>query len=99
MLTQRNNLLIKADLTETGALKGEISVVDDQTLKRHKIRKLYVADSGQHCFMLTDHDLFYNHWSNDHVNRIEVSPNNVGGSAEISQQKSFKSIEVLKYGD
>jgi len=46
MLTQRNNLLIKADLTETGALKGEISVVDDQTLKRHKIRKLYVADSG-----------------------------------------------------
>ena len=49
--------------------------------------------------MLTDHDLFYNHWSNDHVNRIEVSPNNVGGSAEISQQKSFKSIEVLKYGD
>lgn len=24
MLTQRNNLLIKADLTETGTLKGEI---------------------------------------------------------------------------
>lgn len=88
--------MVKGELQDATTLKGEISVVDDQFLRRAKIRKMYVSDSGLHCFMLSEHELFYNHYGSDHIQKIKVDSD---GSSEMGQQRSFKSIEILKFSD
>ena len=46
--------------------------------------------------MLSEHELFYNHFGSDHVQKIKVESD---GSSEIGQQRSFKSIDILKFSD
>ena len=65
-------------------------------MRRAKIRKVYVSDSGMHCFMLSEHELFYNHFSSDHVHKIKLDSD---GSSEIGQQRSFRSIDILNFSD
>lgn len=83
-------------MTDPTTLKGEVQVVDDQNLKRAGVRKMYVSESGMHCFMLSDHELFYNHFSSDTVQKIKVESDS---TSELGQQRSFRSIEILKFGD
>ena len=33
---------------------------------------MYVDDLGQHCFILTDHQVFYNHWDSDTIFNIDL---------------------------
>jgi len=47
--------------------------VDDDLLKRKPIRKMIVDSKGIHCFFLADHELFYNHFSNDKVFQVTTN--------------------------
>lgn len=57
---------------------------------------MYISESGMHCFMLSDHELFYNHYGSDNVQKIKVESDS---TSEIGQQRSFRSIDILKFGD
>ena len=54
-------------------LRDNKAIVDDPAhLKRAKIRKMFVDESGMHCFLVSDTELFYNHWDSDYIFRIDV---------------------------
>ena len=54
-------------------LKDTKQIVDDPShLKRAKIRRMYLDDSGVHCFLVSDTEIFYNHWDSDFISRIDV---------------------------
>jgi hypothetical protein len=40
-----------------------ITEVDDNKIKRKDVKKMYVDPKGLHCFMLIEHEIFYNNWS------------------------------------
>lgn len=41
--------------------------VDDDILKRKKIRKFFVDPKGLHCIMLAEHEVYYNNWYSERV--------------------------------
>eukprot|EP00351_Strombidinopsis_sp_SopsisLIS2011_P003625 CAMPEP_0116872960 /NCGR_PEP_ID=MMETSP0463-20121206/3906_1 /TAXON_ID=181622 /ORGANISM="Strombidinopsis sp, Strain SopsisLIS2011" /LENGTH=189 /DNA_ID=CAMNT_0004514095 /DNA_START=90 /DNA_END=659 /DNA_ORIENTATION=+ len=89
IFTQRNKLLIKSNIEdESGPY-----VVDNHMLKRQTVKKMYVDRKGMHCFLLADHEIYYNNWNNDQVHQIPV---NVDGS---DQPRAFKSIDIFYLDD
>ena len=58
---------MKGELTDATTLKNDVAVIDEQQLRRAKIRRVFVSDNGMHCFMLSEHELFYNHFASDHI--------------------------------
>jgi len=54
---------------------------------------MYVDRKGMHCFLLADHEIYYNNWANDRVHQIPV---NVDGS---DQARAFKSIDICYLDD
>lgn len=67
--TQRSNLLIKTELDASSNAKMPYQVVDDQNMrqKRVKLKKMFVDNMGLHCFMLTGHEIYYNHFNSTSV--------------------------------
>jgi hypothetical protein len=59
-------------MADATTLKADFALVDDQQLRRAKVRRMHVSDSGMHCFLLSDHELFYNHYASDSVQKIKV---------------------------
>ena len=74
VFTAKNRLIVKKEMGEGGTtLKTNKPIVDDPShLKRAKIRKMFVDESGLHCFLVSDTELFYNHWDSDFIFRIDV---------------------------
>ena len=98
IFTSKNKLISKKVLGEgVTTLRDTKQIVDDPShLKRAKIRKMFVDDSGMHCFLVSDTELFYNHWDSDFIYRIDVfTPEHFkvrqGGSIN---QMIIKSIDI-----
>ena len=74
IFTTKNKLLAKKEIGEGNmTVRDTKQIVDDPThLKRAKIRKMFVDDSGMHCFLVSSTELFYNHWDSDFIYRIDV---------------------------
>ncbi len=54
-------------------IKDTKQIVDDPShLNRSKIRKMFLDESGIHCILMSDSELFYNHWDSDYIYRIDV---------------------------
>ena len=64
ILTTRNKNIVKANLEDRSERPLE---VDDDLLKRKKIRKMYIDSRGLHCFLLAEHEIFYNNWASNRV--------------------------------
>jgi hypothetical protein len=45
----------------------KISEVDDDLLKRKNVKKMFVDTRGTHCFLLCDHEIYYNHYNSERV--------------------------------
>ena len=60
----RNKIIFKANIDDRADRPVE---VDDDLLKRKNIKKMFVDSKGLHCFMLAEHEIYYNHWSSDRV--------------------------------
>ncbi len=68
VLTKRNHIIWKSTLEAMKEGKdSKIVEVDDDILKRKPIKKMYVDSTGLHCFLLAEHEVFYNHWSSNRV--------------------------------
>ena len=69
IFTAKNKLLLKKVLGEGGITQRDTKqIVDDPShLKRAKIRRMYLDESGVHCFLLSDTEIFYNHWDSDFI--------------------------------
>ena len=78
ILTQKQKLLVKHEIDWAGKSKNMAKpYVDDQFfLRRAKIKKMVVDDSGEHCLLLSDSQLFYNNWGSKVCSKIEVFPAN-----------------------
>ena len=74
IFTSKNKLIAKKEIGEGNmTVRDTKQIVDDPThLKRAKIRKMFVDDSGMHCFLVSNTELFYNHWESDFIYRIDV---------------------------
>lgn len=59
----RKNRLVKVPISKDGVTEQHASVIDDQRIG--SMRKIYVDDRGQHCFMLIGHQVFYTNWNSD----------------------------------
>lgn len=70
ILTTRNKNIVKANIEDRNDRPLE---VDDDILKRKKIRKMYVDNKGIHCFMLSEHEIFYNNWASNRVYQVPTS--------------------------
>lgn len=56
--------------------------VDDDILKRKNIKKIFVDSKGIHCFLLAEHEIFYNHWNSNKVFLVNTTPQ--GGKMDFS---------------
>lgn len=86
VLTKRNHTLGKLNLENRDDRQAD---VDDDILRRKKIRKMFVDAKGIHCFLLTEHEIYYNNWNSSKV--FQVNTTVAGGS---SQLKSFRSLDL-----
>ena len=93
VLTKRNHFIWKSTLE---AMKDDrnskILEVDDDTLKRKPIKKMYVDPMGLHCFFLAEHEIFYNHWSSNRV--FQVNTKTVDGQGTTHQPRAFCSVDI-----
>ena len=64
LLTTRNKILVKANIDDRSDKPME---VDDDLLKRKNIKKMFIDSKGIHCFLLAEHEVYYNNWNNDRV--------------------------------
>lgn len=98
IFTHRNKLLAKKELGEGNmTLRDTKQVLDDQTyLKRARIRRMFVDDTGMHCILVGETELFYNHWNSDFIFRIDVfSPEHFNDRQGNSiSQMTLKSIDI-----
>lgn len=68
VLTKRSHLIWKATLDSMAeGSSSRVTEVDDDILKRKPIKKMFVDPRGLHCFLLAEHEIFYNHWSSNRV--------------------------------
>ena len=42
-------------------------VEEEIVINRKNIKKMIVSKSGQHCLLLTDHELFYNNYDSNQI--------------------------------
>lgn len=89
LLTMRNKIIVKASVEDSIDKPKE---VDDDILKRKNIKKMLVDPKGIHCFMLAEHELYYNHWTSNKVFKVETA--NDQGANQNVQPKAFKSIDI-----
>jgi|LauGreDrversion4_2_1035121.scaffolds.fasta_scaffold346007_1 hypothetical protein len=54
---------------------------------------MFVDKLGEHCFMLTGPDIYYNYYHSDRIYRLKIESQSVG------RQVEFKSIDILKLDD
>ena len=40
--------------------------------KRVKLKKMFVDNLGLHCFMLTGHEIYYNHFNSTSVHQLQI---------------------------
>ena len=95
IFTAKNKVIVKQELTPKGdgAAKGNPRIVEDQNHLRRlgmKFRKMFVDATGNHCFMVADHEVFYNHWESDNIFKVPLF-DQMG-----AQQRVLKSIDVSK---
>jgi hypothetical protein len=64
VLSTRNKIIVKVNLEDRNDKPAE---VDEDILKRKNIKKMFVDSKGLHCFMLAEHEIFYNNWASDRV--------------------------------
>ena len=50
----------------------KVIVDDPKHLRRAQINRMFVDESGDHCFLVSDTALFYNHWGSDQIKRIDL---------------------------
>lgn len=60
----RHKIIIKANVEDANDKSRE---VDEDILKRKNIKKMFIDSKGMHCFMLAEHEIFYNNWSSARV--------------------------------
>lgn len=103
IFTHKNKLISKKELGENNkTLRDTRQFVDDPShLKRAKIRKMYVDETGMNCFLVSDTELFYNHWESDCIFRIDVfSPQHFRQRPGASiNQMIIKSIDIKNLED
>ena len=75
-------------------LKSDLITVDDQTMRRAKCKKMLISENGMHCLLLADHELFYNHFSSEKVEKVKVDDS----SSDIGR-RTFRSIDILRFGE
>lgn len=89
VLTKRSHLLWKSTLEAMRDDRNtKITEVDDDILKRKPIKKMYVDPMGLHCFLLAEHEIFYNHWTSARVFQVMTK------SGDTQQPKAFRSIDI-----
>ena len=103
IFTTKNKLLAKKEMGDNNTtLRDSKAIVDDSVyLKRAKIRKMFVDETGMHCFLVSDTELYYNHWESDCIYRIDVfTPEHFSqrGGGAISQMM-IKSIDIKPLDD
>jgi hypothetical protein len=64
VLTRRNKTIGKLNLENRDDRQSE---VDDDILKRKNIKKMFIDSKGIHCFLLAEHEIFYNNWNSNKV--------------------------------
>lgn len=69
VLTTRHKNIVKVNLEVRADKPAE---VDEDILKRKSIKKMFVDAKGLHCFLLAEHEIFYNHWSSDRVYQVST---------------------------
>lgn len=84
ILTQRTRSIVKVDLRT-----DKPNEIDDSSLMRKPIEKMFVDPKGLHCFFLAKHELYYNHFDSDKV--IYISTN--------TQPANLKSIEIAYFSE
>jgi len=57
-------MIVKANLNDKNQSAQSI---DDLMIKRKNVRKMYVSRNGNHCILLAEHEIFYNHWSDNQM--------------------------------
>lgn len=70
LLTMMNKVIIKANLEDPSDRTRE---VDQDILKRKNIKKMYLGPKGLHCFLLAEHEIYYNHWKSNVVYQLNVN--------------------------
>ena len=74
VLTKRSHLIWKSTLDNMAeGSSSRVTEVDDDILKRKPIKKMFVDPRGLHCFLLAEHEIFYNHWSSNRVFQLATS--------------------------
>ena len=63
-MTRRNKIIGKMNLENKDDRPLD---VDDDSLKRKPIKKMFVDHKGIHCFFLAEHEIYYNHWNSNRV--------------------------------
>ena len=67
---QDNGTIAKADDKKYSNLE---SVVDDREfLEKVHIQRMIVDESGMNCFLLGNHEIFYNHFKSNTIYRIDL---------------------------
>jgi hypothetical protein len=52
--------------------------VDEDIIKRKSIKKIYVDPSGLHCFLIAEHEVFYNNWFSNRVFQVKTFGDQAG---------------------
>ena len=77
LLTMRNKVILKANIEDP---TERVREVDEDILKRKAIKKMYIDQKGLHCFMLAEHEIYYNQWSSNRVYLLNTS--SIGNSKD-----------------
>jgi hypothetical protein len=64
ILSKRSRNLVKTNLEDRNE---KLLEVDDDQLKRKDLKKLFVDSKGLHCFLLAEHEIFYNNWNSERI--------------------------------
>lgn len=95
VLTKRNRMIWKGQIEGSESDPNLVKItseVDDDTLKRKPIKKMFVDPRGLHCFFLAEHEIFYNHWSSNRV--FQITTSSKLDSQTSTQPRTFRSIDL-----
>ena len=74
IFTAKEKLLVKKELNDNGEIvktENDFNILDDpEGLSKARVTKMVVDESGDHCFLISDNIIFYNHWLSGKIHRI-----------------------------
>ena len=92
-MSQKNEVIARADLLNLELAQPPI--IDENIIKRKNIRKLYVDKDGVHCILMSEHELFYCNWNDNHIYQINTNVQDSASGRGFAGPRGFRSIEIF----